>query len=420
MSGMVYQGYVDVRSRRHVEGWVHDLTQPGRRVLVEAVLDGRVIASDVADRRSEALGLLKVGDAAHAFYVTLPPGLSDAERDRVDVRPAGGGKLALAPELKTAWMPVRYVAMDVVDNCNLRCPFCLYDYSGVNRTNVMPDDVFESALRLVAYTTPQNFWMSCLHEPTLHPKLLEFVGRIAEAHRDKTFFTSNLAKRMPPAFWHDLARSNLHHINISIESLNPQIYERMRKGARHPIFKANWDLMLQAFAAAPAPPRIRYIILAYRSNVDELPGLVEHLLTHGMAWQAEIRFTYPQAHIPAEFMAAEILPDAAWPELQKALAHYPPERVILVMPVASVPVPAPGPAAVAVEATCEAPEAAPKLPGRPPIKQIEMYVTHDGSLVVNSPVEGGRDHDTNRAIDVVYRGNVTEIADMEQFITELL
>jgi molybdenum cofactor biosynthesis enzyme MoaA len=58
--------------------------------------------------------------------------------------------------------------MNIVDNCNLRCPFCLYDYVTTFRTNVMSDAVFEAALRLLPYVGPGHFWLSCLHEPILH------------------------------------------------------------------------------------------------------------------------------------------------------------------------------------------------------------------------------------------------------------
>ena len=38
-----------------------------------------------------------------------------------------------------------------------------------------------------------------------------------------------LARRMPPVYFEWLAESGMHHLNISIESVKPELYERMRK-----------------------------------------------------------------------------------------------------------------------------------------------------------------------------------------------
>ena len=47
--------------------------------------------------------------------------------------------------------------------------------------------------------------------------------------------------------------------------------------------------------------------MAYRSNLAELPALVETLLGQGLAWQVEIRHTFDEAHIPQAFRDAEYL-----------------------------------------------------------------------------------------------------------------
>ena len=331
-----FQGYVDERSTHHVAGWVRDLDQPGHRVAIEVVLGGaageRVLHRGVADRFSKHLQTIGIGDGQHGFYIAWDQALTDAERDLVSVRVAGGTALELAPELRTAFWPIAHLAMDIVNNCNLRCPFCIVDYAETKRTNFMSDATFDSVLRLLPYVGPANFWLSCLHEPTLHPQLLDFIDRVPRQYRDKLFYTTNLAKRMPASYFAALAESGMHHINISIESFDPAVYEKMRKGARHRIFQENWDALLAAFAAAPAPPRLRYNMMAYRSNRADLPGIVQTLLDEKQAWQVEARFTYDRSHIPAEFRAEEFLTADEWAVLQAGLAHHDPERVLLVLP----------------------------------------------------------------------------------------
>lgn len=378
-TGGPWQGYLDERTTHHVAGWMRDLSDPARRVEYEVVLPGpegeRILGCGVADTYSTQLVQVGVGDGAYSFYAFHPAPLTPAERDRVLVRPVGAAWHAEhAPEMGIAFQPISHVALDVVDNCNLRCPFCVVDYADVHRTNLMSEETFRSALRLIPYVTAGNFWLSCLHEPSLHPGLLDFIRMVPDAWRDKLFFTTNLAKRMPRDYFDALAASGMHHLNVSLESQDPALYERLRKGARFHIFQANSELLLAAFAAARHPPRLRYNIMAYRSNLAEIPGLVETLLAERMAWQVEIRHTFDELHIPQAFRDAEYLTTAEWAGLAERLAGYDPQRVLLLAPPGGIGyVPGSGPAAPPDPALlAEAGEAMPV--GRVPI-------TPSGALV---------------------------------------
>jgi hypothetical protein len=332
-----FQGYLDERSTHHVAGWVRDLVAPGRRVAIEVVLPGpdgeRVLHRGMADLYSRQLTEIGIADGVHAFHILLEPQVSEPERDRIFVRPQGtDSALELAPALRTQFWPIAHVAMDIVNNCNLRCPFCIVDYADTRATKFMTEATFDAALRLLPYVSEANFWLSCLHEATLHPQLLAFIDRVPREYRSKLFYTSNLAKRMPASYFAALSDSGIHHINISIESLDPAVYEKMRAGARHRIFQENWDALLAAVAIGSAPPRLRYNMMAYRSNLADIPAIVQTLLNDRRAWQVEVRFTYDRAHIPAQFRAEEFLTTAEWAQLKAALAHHDPERVILVLP----------------------------------------------------------------------------------------
>jgi hypothetical protein len=332
----VYQGYVDARSIAHAAGWVRDLADPARRVEIEIVLPKpggeRVLARLIADQFNETVAQVGVGDGTYAFFARFEP-VSPAERDRIFVRPAGSAQtLELAPALSTEFTPIHHVAMDIVNNCNLRCPFCVYDYEHTNRTMFMSDATFEAALRLIPYVTDGNFWLSCLHEATLHPKLPEFIARVPREYRRKLFFTTNLAKRMPESYFTALATSGMSHINISVESLDPVVYERMRKGARFGIFSENWARLLAIFAGQPGAPRIRYNMMAYRSNLLEIKQLCTHLLGQKSGWQVEIRNTFDEPHIAQRFRDFEYLTTAEWAWLAAELKGFPPEQVILLLP----------------------------------------------------------------------------------------
>jgi len=332
-----FQGYVDERSTHHVAGWARNLDDPVDKLELELVLpwpDGDVVLQRLrADRFSRTLVEIGVGDGVHGFQADVHPPLTVEQRDRLQVRVvSSAAALPLAPELRTVWEPIAHLALDIVNNCNLRCPFCVVDYTNTRSTKFMSDATFEAALQLIPYVSDGNFWLSCLHEATLHPKLLDFIARVPAEYRRKLFFTTNLAKRMGDAYFAEICRSGMHHLNISVESLQPAIYEKMRAGARFPIFMENWKKLLAHHATGEAPPPLRYNLMCYRSNLAEIPGLVQLLLDDKRASQVELRHTYDAAHIPPAFRAEEYLTTAEWAQLKQALSHHDPARVMLLMP----------------------------------------------------------------------------------------
>ncbi len=396
-------GYVRERSIRHVAGFIHYPEELARRVEFEVVctLPGaeRVLAEGVAELFDRTLFALHVGDAVYGFRVNYPEPISEAERDHIEVRPIATGRaIQHDPELQTEWKPIRFIAMDIVDNCNLRCPFCIFDHAPVHKTNVMTDETFASALRMLPFVSREGHWMSCRHEPSMHPRLTEFIQRIPREHRHLMHYTTNLAKRMPDAYFETLAESGLSNLNVSIESRDPTIYERMRKGAKHRIFMENWEKLLDAFSRGSAPPPLRYIAMAYKSNFRELPSLIEYLRNERRAWKIEIRDTIEVPWIPQEFRDAEYMDHSEWVWLHAALAKYSPDEVALVLPenfspdtppvateadrAAADRTTTPPPPAAVVENPLQAAMDA-DIPG-----MIEARILHDGTLYVYASPAG--------------------------------
>jgi len=256
-----------------------------------------------------------------------------------------------------------------------------------------------------------------VHEPTLHPELIRFVEKVPAEYRKKVFFTSNIAKRMPPGFFAWLAGCGISHINISIESLVPEIYERFRKGARYRIFRENWDSLIEAMADHRSPTPLHYIAMVYRSNFREIPSLVRYLLDERRAAQVQLRYTFTPPHIAQDFRDAEFLDRDGWLWLRDALAHFPAEKVSLITP--------PGLQADTPKLAIELPESlTPKgqlkphaavrhfLPAR-----YQSSLSWDGTLKINRywahPYEEGR------ARELVTQVNVKDIPDPAGFLANL-
>lgn len=428
LNRVTVQGYIDELSTQHVKGWMRDLAAPGERLEYEVAIEddggSRVLLRGVADQADPHLVQLGIGDGRHAFHVLLPAPVTEAERDRLVVRAVGDNRpLERSPHLKDRFQPIHFVAMDIVDNCNLRCPFCLYDYSSVHRTNIMPEATYEAALKLLPYVRESDLWLSCLHEPALHPDLTRFIQKIPSAYRSRVRYTTNLAKRMPAEYFETLANSGLNFLNISIESLDPAVYERMRKGARHKIFLQNWEALLNAFRVGSNPPKLFYIIMAYRSNLKEIPGLVKELRENRLASNINVRYTFPVGHTAASFRDSEFLDDADWQWLRSELSIYPPEEVVLWIP---PPLAAREAMEAARAAAAAGPEAAP-APGMeepppgaiPELGIVEMHLSWDGSLVVRpSYCRGATDIEV--AGGALATVNVAEISDVGGFLRDII
>src|SRR3546814_1801849 len=84
-----------------------------------------------------------------------------------------------------------------------------------------------------------SFFISCLHEATLHPRLYDFIDMIPDQLRKKVFFTSNLCKPLKDTAIERMACSYIHHLNVSMDSLDSDLFSALRKGGRFHISNVN-------------------------------------------------------------------------------------------------------------------------------------------------------------------------------------
>jgi hypothetical protein len=161
-------------------------------------------------------------------------------------------------------------------NCNLRCPYCINDFSEIRDNVLMTVDSFDRALRLLPLLSPEGqLLLSCYFEPTLHPGFLDFLERIPHEYRARAAFTTNLSRRLPDSFFGRTARLGFRQVNVSIDSLRPLVFEEMRKGARLEIFQQNLQRLVAAFSAHPGAPKLHLISMVSKLNLAEIPQLVE-------------------------------------------------------------------------------------------------------------------------------------------------
>lgn len=328
-------GQIDAVEGDKVSGWAMDVFQPERPVTVTLVAGDRELAHVVADQFRSDLQSAGFGTGRHGFDATVPLRGLSRETIPVSARVAGRARpldfhgretFTIGPDEFLGLM-----AGDLVNNCNLRCPFCIVDYSRISNTQLMKREAFEKLLTLLPHVPDGAFWLSCLHEPTLHPKLGEFMQMIPPAYARKVAFTTNLVRPVPDELFTIWAQSGIHHINVSFDTLNEELFSFLRRPGRLPVFLANLRRMTDIFRKHPGAPRLRFITMAFRSNLEDIPEIVRLTNEEHLSSENEIRYTYNVGHITDDFRRTQYLSADEWQLLSARLAAQP-YRYTLALP----------------------------------------------------------------------------------------
>ena len=131
------------------------------------------------------------------------------------------------------------VNIDTNNACNQRCRFCFTDFDE-NKVN-MDIETFKSVLKVLPYVQDDigggyGFYFSCIYEPTINPNFLEYLSLLPPIAKNKCFMTTNLARPMSKEFIKKMLSSNIHLINISIESLNENNFEYITQNKKFNTF----------------------------------------------------------------------------------------------------------------------------------------------------------------------------------------
>ena len=87
---------------------------------------------------------------------------------------------------------------------------------------------------------------------------------------------------------------------MSLDTLVPERFAVLRKFGRFDVFAANLDRLAAAFRRTPGAPALRYITMAFKSNLDEIPEIVRVSRERWLSTDNTIRYT---DHILAQAIA---------------------------------------------------------------------------------------------------------------------
>src|SRR5260370_19432270 len=160
---------------------------------------------------------------------------------------------------------IDYLRISVIDNCNLRCVYCmpLEGLRFLPRDELLTPAEIERVVRAAVSVGFRKFRLTG-GEPTLRADLLEIVKRIAalDGVADLALTTNAL---LLPKLAGPLRDAGLRRINVHLDSRNPETAERQMLWGT---FAAIWDGIVAAEAAGLVPIKLNAVVAAGYNEAD--------------------------------------------------------------------------------------------------------------------------------------------------------
>lgn len=198
----------------------------------------------------------------------------------------------------------RFVQIEPVGQCNLRCRMCPIQFRGEGAPGqpraYMDFDVFR---RLVdQFPDMTELQLQGLGEPLLHLHFFDMVHYAAQ--RGIRVSTNTNLTVMSEARADECAQSGLHTMHVSLDGATAQTYQAIRVRARFERVLRNLRRLVQAKLRLQSDlPHIRLVAVVMRENLAELPDLVR--LAHeegvGTLFVQHLCHDFGESSLPAQY-----------------------------------------------------------------------------------------------------------------------
>ena len=168
---------------------------------------------------------------------------------------------------------IDYLRIAITDRCNLRCIYCMPEEGVAWKA---PESIltFEEIERFARIAVGEGISKIRLTggEPLVRLGVVDSIRRLKElTGLESIALTTN--GTLLPRFAEDLYRAGLTRVNISLDSLKPEVYERVTRGGRLEDALAGIDA---ALGAGMSPVKINVVVV--RSLKQDLLGFVRMTL----------------------------------------------------------------------------------------------------------------------------------------------
>jgi radical SAM protein with 4Fe4S-binding SPASM domain len=223
-----------------------------------------------------------------------------------------------------------FIQIEPVGQCNLRCQMCPVQFrrDGPAGGGIACMDYAVFTGLIDQFVGARELHLQGLGEPMMHPRLFDMV-EYATGKGIRVTMTSNMTL-LSPRRAERCVTSGLAGLCISVDSASPEIYERIRVGARFERVARNVELLNQTrrrLGGDSLPVRLVGVLM--RQTLDGLPDLVRQ----ARSWSIDELFIqhlchdFAESSLPAEyrpmydFVASQTLLTADLKHIEEVFAH---------------------------------------------------------------------------------------------------
>lgn len=194
---------------------------------------------------------------------------------------------------------INYLRISLTDKCNLRCVYCMpEDMTFRPRAELLQDDEIDRLVRIFANLGFHKFRLTG-GEPTVRANIVDIVARMGRTPGVKTIaMTTNgllLGELAAP-----LAQAGLSHVNISIDTLNPEKFKKLtRWGEVEDVWVA-----IQAARAAGLSIKLNVVVVRNYNDGEDVVDLARLTFYHD--WQVRFIEMMPFGDV-ADFQQAGVV-----------------------------------------------------------------------------------------------------------------
>jgi radical SAM protein with 4Fe4S-binding SPASM domain len=141
--------------------------------------------------------------------------------------------------------PLRAVAVEVTNNCNLSCIMCSNDRMERER-GFMSRDVCDLLARQIPDNSLRLMCMLAVGEPSLHPDLVSLLQTVRGKAGRLMLCTNVVALKGNHELAERIMTSGLNHLHISADGYDSESYEKIRQGARFRDLLTNMEILKKA------------------------------------------------------------------------------------------------------------------------------------------------------------------------------
>ena len=167
---------------------------------------------------------------------------------------------------------IDYLRISLIDKCNFRCQYCMpegtkFDY--VLNHELLTNQEIVTLVRQVFIPLGFTKFRLTGGEPLLRPKLIDLVRDIAQLPQ-----TEDLALTTNAFLLKDLAQplydAGLRRINISLDSLNPETFDRITGNHGRSRWQQTWSGIQAAYQVGFDPLKLNVVVIPGLNDTEVL------------------------------------------------------------------------------------------------------------------------------------------------------